>query len=322
MFTPQSVGSVILGLFISSVAASALGQQYPNRPIRIITSAAGGSGDFVTRVLTQGDGGLPDVFDQPVVVENRPSSVVGVITKQAEPDGYTALVIGSSFWLAPLLKKVPYDPLRDFAPVSLLFTSPYFVIVNPSLQVTSVKELIALAKSRKGQLRYAMTIPGTPVHLGSELFKTMTGVDMLGVAYKGTGAMVNAVIGGEVQVLVAPAAAALPQIKSGKVRALAVTSSEPSALLPQLPTVASSGLPGYEIVNSNGMFAPAQTPAAIVNRLNHAAIRAMNRPDAKARLLAQGVETLGTTPKKFATTIKADMVSKGKIIRAAGIKPQ
>src|SRR3990172_11607639 len=231
-------GGLLLG------AAIASDRDYPNRPLRIVTCQAGGGSDLVSRLIAQGiTGGL----GQQVIVENRPCGVIpGEIVSAASPDGYTLLLSGSPLWMSPLLQdKVRHDPVRDFLPITLVATSPTVLAVNLSMPVKSVKELIALAKARPGALNYAAAAIGSPNHLAGELFKAMAGVNIIAVPYRGTGSSLSALIAGEVQVAFANAASMMPLVKSGKLKGLAVTSLQPSALAPGLPTVAAT-MPGYE----------------------------------------------------------------------------
>jgi tripartite-type tricarboxylate transporter receptor subunit TctC len=301
---------------ISTVAA----QDYPQRPIRILATEAGGSGDSVARLIVPL---VSSAIGQPMIIDNRPgANVTGDIVARAIPDGYTLLVIGTSFWIGPLLQKTPYDPVKDFAPVVLMNNAPQLVTVHPSVPVKSIRELIALAKARPGELNYATTAIGGAVHLAPELFKYMASVNMVGVPYKGTAQAVNDVLGGQIQLMFPPVGASLPHVKSGRLIALAITSAEPSALVPGMPTVAASGVPGYEIGNKNGTFAPAKTPAAVINRLNQEFVRVLARPDIKEKMFVSGVEPMGTTPDQFAAVMKSDTVRLGKLIKETGIRAQ
>ncbi len=258
------------------------GQAYPHKPIRILASEPGGSLDFTARLVAQG---LTANLGQQVIVENRPSGVItGEIVSKAQPDGYTLLSHGSPLWLLPFLQdNVPYDPLRDLSPIALIVTSPNILVVHPSLPVKSVRELIALAKARPGALNYGTTTLGGPSHLSGELFKSMARVKIVAVPYKGAAQSVQDLISGRVELAFPSAAAATAHIKSGRLRALAVTSAQPSALFPGLPSISASGLPGYESVGKFGMFAPAGTPANIVKRLNQDVVQVINRAEVNAR---------------------------------------
>jgi tripartite-type tricarboxylate transporter receptor subunit TctC len=301
---------------LGTVFASA--QDYPSRPIRIVAAAAGGAADFSARLLAQG---LLSALEQPVIVENRPNGPIPyTIVAKASPDGYSLLIAAGNLWLGPFLGQVPYDPVRDFSPITTLTLSPLLLVVHPTLPVTSVKELIASAKAKPGELNYAATGAASPSRLAPELFKAMAGIDMLYVPYKAVTQGLNDVIGGRVHLMFPVAAAAIPLVKSGKLKALAVTSAQSSSLVPGLPTIASSGLPGYEAVQLQGIFAPARTPTRIINRLNEEIVRFQNRPDVKEKFFNTGAEVLNSSPEQFAATIKGDMARMGKVIKDAGIR--
>ena len=306
-------GIIAAGLTVFT-AGVACGQDFPNKPIRIFTSAAGGTNDILSRQIGQGISGP---LGQPVIVENRGIGGIDIVAK-APPDGYAVLLYGPPFWLSPLMRKVSYDPVRDFSPITLLVRVPNILVAHPSLPVKSVKELIALAKARPGELDYAAGNPGSGSHLGMELFKAMAGVDIVGIPYKCGGAALIALIGGHVQLTI-DGFALMPHIKSGKLRALAVTTARPTSLYPELPTVAAS-LPGYEAVTLNGTFAPAKTPAAIINRLNMEIVRYLNRSEVKEQFSNTGVEVVGSSPEQLAAAITSEMTSMGKVIRDAGIR--
>ena len=298
-------------------AGAALGQDYPNRPIRIITSPAGGGADFVARLVAQGISGP---LGQPVIVENRGIGVIqGDFLSKAPPDGYGVTVTGANFWIGPLLQKVPYDVVSDFSPVSLISREVGILTVHPSMPVKSVKELIALAKARPKDLNYSSAGTATPSHFALELFKSMAGVSIVHVAYKGGAPALTALLSGEVQVGIVDAGAAAPHVKAGRLRALAVTSAEPSALGPGLATVAAAGVPGYESVSMTGMFAPGKTPGAIIARLSQEIARFVNRPDVKEKFLSARGETVGNSPEEFAAVIKSDIAKMRKVIKNAGI---
>ena len=306
-----AVGVMVLG------AGTTCAQDYPNKAIRIVTGGVGGANDVVARSVGQG---LTGAWSQPVVVDNRPSGLIpGEIVSKAPPDGYTLIVIGNSFWTLPLLRTVPYDPVRDFSPITLAIKSPSILVVHPSLPVKSVKELIALAKAKPGLLAYASTGVGGPQHIGAELFKSMAGIDIVHVPYKGTAASITDVISGQVQMMFGSALPVAPHIASGRLRALAVASAQPSALAPGLPTVAAT-VPGYELASPQAIFAPARTPQAIISRLNQEIVRILNRTDTKEKFLNAGIEVVGSSPDELAASVKSEMVRLGKLIKDAGIK--
>ena len=233
------------------------------------------------------------------------------------------LFYGSTVWIMTLLQNdVPYDPVRDFAPITKVASSPNVVVVHPSLPVRSIKELIALAKARPGTLNDASVGTGSSTHLGAELFKSMSGVNIVRVPYKNGATQMADLVGGHVQLAFATAATVAGYIKSGRLRALAVTSARPSVLVPGLPTVADSGLPGYESSALYVMFAPAKTPAAIIDRLNQEALRALRQADVKEKFLSSGVEVVGSTPDELSATMKFEISKLGKIIKDAGIRAE
>jgi tripartite-type tricarboxylate transporter receptor subunit TctC len=293
-------------------------QDYPSRAIRILTAQAGGGNDFVARILAPA---LSDSIRQPVVIDNRSGVVSAEAVARAAPDGYSVLLTGSSFWVSPLFQKMPYDPVREFVPVSQATRSPNILVVHPSLPVKSVKELIALAKARPGDLNYAASQIGSPAHLTAELFKSTARADIMLINFKGAGPAITALIGGHVQLMFSAAGSVAPHIKSGRLKALAVTSAGPSALVPGVPPV-SATLPGFEVVSIIGFLAPAKTPDAVVNRLSQEITRVLARPDIRERFFASGAEAIGSTPEQFGQELRAEMDKWGKLIKAAGLRAQ
>ncbi len=295
-------------------------QTFPNKPVRILTGEPGASLDFAARLLAQG---LTTAFKQQVIVENR-GGASGAIAAQtlakASPDGYTTLIYGSTVWIAPLLQKMPYDPLRDFAPITLVNMQPNIIVVHPALAAKSVKELIALAKAKPGEINFATGQAGSTNHLAALLFKSMADINIVHIPYKGTGQALPDLIAGRVQLMFPNAGAVTDHVKSGRLRALAVTSAQPSVLVPDLPTVAATGLPGYESIATQGIFAPIRTPAAIINKLQAEIARVIHQPDVRDKFLATGVEVVGSSPAQFAATVKLDITRLGKVIRDAGIR--
>jgi tripartite-type tricarboxylate transporter receptor subunit TctC len=303
------------------IANAVYADTYPSKPIRLVTAAPGGGVDFAARIIGQA---MTERLGQPVVVENRggaAGAIAADITVTAPPDGYTILLYGSPIWLAPYMRKnVPYDPIRDFAPITLTTMSPTILVVHPSLPANSVRELIALAKAKPGTINCAVGGAGTASHLAVELFKSMSKIDIALIPYKGSSPALNALLGREVLMIFANTAAVAQHLKSGRLRALGVTSAKPSALAPDVPTVAASGLPGYESVSIYGLLAPAKTPRPIITLLNREAVKILNEPQVKQKLLDSGVETVGDTPEQFAAAIKTDMKTLGKVIKEAGIQ--
>ncbi len=295
-------------------------QQYPIKPVRIVTAEPGGGNELAARLIAHG---LTPVFGQQVIVESRGGASGAISTQtvsKSAPDGYTLLLYSSSLWVLPLMKDVPWDPIRDFAPIILAASAPNILVVHPSLPVKSVKELIVFTRARPGKLDYATGASGAAAHLSAELFKSMARVDIVRIPFKGTGPGLNALIGGQVQLMFPAAGAVGTHVKSGRLKALAVTSARPTELAPGLPTMAAAGLTGYEAVSMYGMFAPARTPAAIINRLNQETARVINHADTKERFFNAGVEIVGSSPDEFAAIIKSETGRWDKVIRDAGIR--
>ena len=308
---------LLIAVSVSAGAQSAA--SYPNKPIRIVTSAPGGGNDLAGRILAEG---LTQSMGQQVVLDGRSAGIIpGQIVSRAAPDGYTLLYFANSVYLIPLMmSKAPYDPFKDFSWVTLAIISPNVLVVHPSLPAKSVQDLIALAKARPGEINYASASNGTSNHLAAELFKAVTGVNLVRVPYKGAAPALNAVIANETQVMFPTAGAVIPLEKSGRIRLLAVTTAQPSALLPGLPTIASAGFPGFESAALTGVYAPAKMPAAIIRRLNQEIVRVLRRPDVKEKLFNTGVEVVASTPEQFADAVKSEMARMGKVIKDAGIR--
>ena len=289
-----------LGALVA-VAHPAAGQPaYPVKPVRMVTTEAGGGTDFATRLIAQG---ITQGIGQQVVVDNRPSGVIpGETVAKAPPDGYTLLVSTQIVWLLPFMQTAPFDPVRDFIPVTLAVTAPTVLVVHPSVTARSVKELVALAKARPGDLNYASSGIGSSTHLAGELFKSLAGVDVVRVPYKGGGPAMNDLLGGQVQMMFATPPSVVAHTKSGKLIALAVTSSGPTPLLPGLPPL-SATVPGYESMTLIGVF-----------------VRVLHRAEVKERFFAAGSEVVGSTADEFAATMGADMMRMGKIIKSACVR--
>ena len=297
------------------------GHAFPTKPIRMVTTQPGSGFDVATRVIADG---LAASLGQPVIVDNRGGAggvIAGEIVARAQPDGHTLLSYGPAIWLVPFMRKnVPYDPLKDFSPITLAVTAPNVLVVHPSVAASSVRELIALAKAKPGQLNYGGGNTGSSAHLAAELFKSMAGVNLVHVPYKSTAQSVIALIAGEVQVMFPNATSISPHLKSGKLKALAVTTAAPTPLLPGMPTVAASGLPGYESSATHGIFAPAGTPATIITRLNQEIVKVLNRPEVKEKFLSHGTMVVGSSPGQLTAVVKGEMATSGKLIRELGIR--
>jgi len=316
MRTVHFVAGIILPAAMMMVAGAGSAQNYPNRSIRIVTGEPGGDSDFGARLVAQG---ITDALGQAVVIDNRPSNLSATIASKALPDGYTLLVTGSGVYMATLLQPMAYDTVRDFSPVSLVSKQPNILVVLPSLAVSSVKELISAAKARPGELNYSAGAVGGSPHLAAELLRAMAGINIVRVPYKGAGPALNALLGGEVQLMFPAAPAAIPHVKSGKLRGLGVTSGQASALVPGLPPIAAS-LPGYESVSMTSVFAPTKTPIAFINRLNREIVRFIKTTEAREQFFNYGSETVGSSPQELANTVTAEIVKWTKVIKDAGLK--
>ena len=311
----------LAGLLSATALAAGYAQDYPVKPVRVILpTAAGGSLDAVGRVIAQK---FTEHFGQQVVVDNKPGAggILGTETAaHAAPDGYTLLIAsnGNLATTQGLYKKIPYDPVRDFAPVVLMTETPYIVVVHPSLPVKTVADLIRLAKARPGQLNYASSGSGSTPHLAGELFKAMAKVNIVHVPYKGSPAALTSLLSGETVVGITGMPSSWAQVKAGRIRALGVAGTRRSTTAPELPTVAESGLPGYEVNSWSGLLAPAATPKPIVARLNAEVIKILAESDVRQQLLNQGFEVLGGTPEQFGVFIKSEIVKWTRVIRDAG----
>jgi len=311
-------------LLVCLIAALPLGaQDYPRRPVRLIVPfPPGGGNDIVARAVAQE---LGKSLGQQLVVDNRAGAggAIGAeLAARSPADGYTLFLggVGSHVVNPSLQAKLSYDPIRDFAPVTLIASAPSVLVVNPSLQATSVAEFTALAKAHPGKLNYASNGNGSSAQLAAVLYESMAGVRMVHVPYKGVAPALVDLMSGEVQLMFGTLVAILPHIKAGRLRALAVTGRSRSALLPEVPTLAESGLPGYEAGSWYGILAPAGTPGPIVARLNAEINAAIRQPEVRERLAAEGAEVLGGTPGDFASHIKAELSRMGRLMREAGVR--
>ena len=319
--TSRAIIARAAGAAMLSAAAGAWAQPYPAKPIRIVTAEAGGGSDIVARLIGQG---LNAAWGKPVVIDNRGGGVVaGEIVSRAPADGYTLLYYGSTLWLLPLIRRdVPYDTRRDFIPVIQAVSTPAVLVVHPGVPAKSVQELITLAKAAPGKLNYGSAALGTATHMSAELFKYMAGVNIVRVPYRGTGTALNDLFGGQVQMMFAVASSVAPHIKAGKLRALAVTTAQPSPAFPDLPTIAAAGVPGYEAVQFSGLFAPANTPQPVIERLNKEIRNVLLRPESRERMTNSGADVIAGSPREFADSIAKDVTLLGKVIRGAGIREE
>ena len=310
---------------IACLHGAAFAQTYPTKPVRIVVPfPPGGGTDIGTRILAQK---LSEAWGQSVVVENK-GGAAGIVgsefTAKAAPDGYTLMMgnIGTHAINVSLYKKLPYDPVRDFAPVSQVAGLPLFLLVHPSVPANSTTDLVALLKSKPGQFDYSSSGSGGSMHVAAELFKSMAGVRIVHIPYKGGGPAVADLIAGQVKISFATVLETLGHVKSGKVRALAVTSSRRSLAAPEYPTVAESGLAGYESTSWLALFAPAGTPREIVARVSADAARVMNTPEVRERFVAQGADPIGSTPEQLAAVLARDIAKYAKVMKDSGTQPE
>jgi len=313
----------VTGLVLSAAHTATDAQSYPSRPIRfIVPYVPGGGADIVARVTAQK---LTDAFGVPVVVDNRAGAggnLGTALVARAAPDGYTLLMgnVGPIAINISLYKSLPYDPIRDLSPVSLLAVYPNVLVIHPSLPAKTVPELIAYAKARPGQVSYASAGSGSSTHLAAELFRSMAGIEMTHIPYKGGAQALVDVIGGQVQMYFSSVLGALPHIRGGRLRALAVTSARRTRVAPDLPTFAESGFSGYEANNWLGMLVPAGTPAPIVTRLNQEVVRIFQQPDVQEKLSAQGGDAEAGSPAQFAEYIRVEMKKWAKVVKDSGAR--
>jgi len=309
---------------ILAAATAACAEEYPSKPIRMIVAVPpGGPADTLARMVGPR---LSETLGQPVVIDNRPGAngnIAYEIAARAVPDGYTFVLVAAGVAINPsLYREVRFDPVKDFAPITEGISVPNILIVHPSVAASSVKELIALAKARPGQLAFASAGSGSSGHLALEEFKHVAGIDVIHVPYKGGGPALTEVIAGQVQALFSLALVAVPQVKAGKVRGLAITSLRRSAVAPELPTIAESGFPGFEVVGWFGWLAPAATPKPVVERLNRELVRILHDPALKERLVGLGSDPVGGTPQQFGKFIRSERDRWARVIKQAQIRAE
>lgn len=314
----------IFTALLLAVSQFAAAQPYPSKPIRLVIGLApGGATDIMARTLTPA---LSEELGQSVVVDNRPGaagSIGAAIVAKAPPDGYTLFLASSSFTSnAVLQKNASFDPLQDFEPITNIASGPFLLVVRNSLPVNSVQELIAYAKANPGKLNFASSGIGSTAHLSGELLKRAAGIEMTHIVYRGAGPALADVLAGQVDLMFASIVSSVNHAKSGKLRALAVTSTKRSALLPQFPTVDEAGVPGFEMIGYFGLLAPAHTPAPIIERLQSAVARAVKRPEFVERVAADGAEPDGGTPAELHALLERDMKKLSELLQAANIQPQ
>lgn len=312
----------VAGALAAGAAGLAQAQAYPGKPVKIIVPfGAGGPADIYARVIAQR---IAPPLGQQVIVEDRPgagSAIGSDVVAKSTPDGYTLLMISNTHTINETLNpKLPYNLLRDFAPITQVNVMPNVLVVSPSAKVNSVKELIALAKANPGKLNYASSGPGTPYHLAAELFKAMTDTNIVHIPHKASGEARASVLGGQVEMMFDSLPTTVQQIKSGKLKGLAITSTKRSPLLPDLPTVAEAGVPGYEADLWLGLVAPAGTPAAIIDRLHDETVKVLMNPQVQESFRQQGVEAAGTTPAQFGAFLKNEVQRWGKVVKFSGAR--
>lgn len=311
---------VLVWLGCTGLAAAA--EPYPNRPVRMIVAVPpGGPADTLARLVGPR---LAEALGQTVVIDNRPGAngiIAYEMAARAAPDGYTFVLVAAGVAINPsLYRNVPYDPVKDFAPITHGISVPNILVVHPAVPAKSVRELVALARTKPGQLTFASAGNGTSGHLALELFRLSAGIQLVHVPYKGGGPALAELMAGQVQSLFSIALAATPQIKAGKLRALAITSAERSPVAPELPTVAESGFPGFEVIGWFGWLAPADTPRELVGRLNREIVQTLNRPEIRDRLFGMSTVPVGNTPQQFAAFVRSERDKWAKVVRDAGIK--
>jgi tripartite-type tricarboxylate transporter receptor subunit TctC len=316
--------------FLMTIAVGALAfigavhaQPYPSKSIRyVVPYAPGGSTDIVARVLALK---LSEAMGQQVVVDNRPGAggAIGAdIVAKSPPDGYTMVTAVTSIMAINqfLYRKLPYDPEKDFAPVTQVGSLPLILVIHPSLPAKNVREFIAIAKAKPGQLNYGSSGVGTATHMTTELFKAMAGVDLVHIPYKGSGQVMGDVIGGQLALIFDQIVSSLPHVQGGKLRMLAITSAKRFPSLPDLPTIAESGVPGYESISWAGVAVPAGTPKEIVARLHAEIVKVLAMPDIRERFLRDGIETIGSTPEQFSEHIRRERIKWAKVVKDSGAK--
>ena len=330
MLNPAICAAFVAALSVSLLADSAVAQgvahasvgRYPSKPVRMIVPLApGGGSDIVGRIVALE---LAKVWGQSVVVDNRPgagSTVGTAIAAKSPADGYTTLVSSSSMAISPALyKELPFDIRRDFAAVTLIASQPSILAVHPSVPAASLRELIALAKAQNGKLTYASAGPGSATHLGTELLKYAAGIEVLHVPYRSAGQATSALLSGEAQMLLTNMASVLPHVKSGRIRALGVSSTKRSMLAPEIPTITEAGIPGFEYMTWYGMLVPAGTPGNVVERIQADTAKVVGEPQVRERFSTQGLDAYGNSPSEFQTYLGSELVKWEKVIRATGIR--
>ena len=316
--------SFLLSLCCAVAAGSATAQQFPSKAVRfIVPQTAGSATDTVARGIAVK---LAERLGHPVVAENRPGAsgiIGGEVVAKAPPDGYTILIVSATHSVNPSLhRSLPFDPVKDFAPVTLATSQPYVLLAHPSLPAKSVKELVALARARPGQIDYAATAVGSLGHLGFELLNVTAGIKLHFIPYKGVAPALTDLLGGHVSVLFLTVVSSLPQVRAGRLRGLAVSGAKRLAVAPEIPTVAENGFPGFEVSGWYGILAPAGTPQAVIARLNGEIVAILRSPELKERLAADGSDAVGSTPQQFGEHLRAEIAKWARVVKAAKIQPE
>jgi tripartite-type tricarboxylate transporter receptor subunit TctC len=306
-------------LFASSGASVAYAQDYPVRPVRIVTAAPGGGNDYLARIIAPA---LSGTLGQQVIVDNRASRFVGGLVARATPDGYTLVVGGGTMQFTPLMEKADYDLINDFAPISQLERSPNVLVVHPSLKINTVKELIDLARAKPGVLTFGTGAAGGSLHVGGEMFMLAANVKLYRVPYKSTGPALLGLLTNEVHMVFATPGGAMSHIKDGKLKALGITSAEPFALIPGVPTLASQGLKDYDLDTIGFIMAPAKTPVDLIKRLNQHIVQIMQTRDVRDRLAGGGSDVVTGTPQELAAKLRSDDAKMRKLFKQIGLTPE
>ena len=311
-------------MLAAGIPSTGSGQAYPAKPVRVVVpSSPGGGTDIVARIVAPE---LSKRLGQQIVIDNRPGAgtMIGIeIVAKAPADGYALLMTPSTLAInSALYKKVPYDPVRDFAPITELISSPSIIVVHPSVPAKTIKELIALARSRPGQMNYASAGSGTYPHMTMELFQSMAKIKMVHIPYKGTGPAMIDMLAGNTAVMAGTVLSVMPQVRAGRLRALGISSEKRSPVAPEIPTVSDAGLPGVDAVQWYGFLAPAKTPRDIITRLHAETARILQQPETKERFASDGADPVGNTPEEFARFIQTELVKWAKVARGAGIQPE
>jgi tripartite-type tricarboxylate transporter receptor subunit TctC len=312
----DALARISFALTVTIAAGPVAAQAYPSKAIRIVTSPAGGGNDFPARLIARA---LAAPLGQQLLVDNRPTVLIADMVAKAPPDGHTLLVTGSAHWIGPLVEKTNYDPIRDFAPITLVDRAPSVLVVHPSMPAKNVRQLIALAKAKPGELNFSVGGAGTSNFIAAILFNHMAGVNTVRIPYKGTGPALTAVMVGEVHAMFGSAGGAAPHVKSGRLRALAVGSAQPSPLAPGVPTLEASGLAGFISEALHALFAPAGTPQTVVARLNQEVARYLQSAEARDIFLKAGIEVAPGTPEELTATMRSEMARLGGVLKSAGV---